>query len=92
MEGMFVIHAFIDINSSPPSAAHMHQWIGSVLVQIMAGRLFGTKPLPKPILSHYQLDKFQWNFNQNAKYFIRENASEKISSISLGRGGGEKMS
>ena len=37
-------------NSSPPSATYMRQWIGSALVQIMACRLFGAKPLSKPIL------------------------------------------
>ena len=39
------------VNSSPPSAAYMRQWIGSALVQIMACRLFGAKPLPEPILT-----------------------------------------
>ena len=29
----------------PPSATYMRQWIGSALVQIMACRLFGAKPL-----------------------------------------------
>ena len=32
------------VNPSPPCATYMHQWIGSVLVQIMVCRLFGTKP------------------------------------------------
>ena len=43
-------------NSSPPSAAYMRQWIGSALVQIMACRLFGAKPLSKPMLGYCQLD------------------------------------
>ena len=43
-------------NSSPLSPAYMHQWIGSALVQIMACRLFATKPLYKPALDYYQLD------------------------------------
>ena len=38
------------VNSSPPSAAYMRQWIGSALVQIMVCRLFGTEPLSKPKL------------------------------------------
>ena len=42
-------------NSSPPSAAYMHQWTGSALVQIMACRLIGTKPLSEPLLEYYQL-------------------------------------
>ena len=37
-----------------------------LVVQIMACRLFGAKPL----------SKLQWNFNQNTKFFIDENASE----------------
>ena len=44
------------INSSAPRAAYMHQWIGSALVQIMACRLFSTKPLSKPRLVYFQLD------------------------------------
>ena len=44
------------VNSSPPSAAYMCQWIGSSLVQIMACRLFGAKPLSKPMLDYCQLD------------------------------------
>ena len=47
-------HLFI--NSSPPSAAYMHQWIGSALIQIMACCLFSAKPLPKPMLCCCQLD------------------------------------
>ena len=42
--------------SSPPSDAYMRLWIGSALVQIMAWRLFGTKPLSQPILVSYKLD------------------------------------
>ena len=44
------------INSSPPSGVYMRQWIGSALVQIMAWRLFSTKPLSKPVLGYCQLD------------------------------------
>ena len=44
------------VNSSPPSAAYMRQWIGSALVQIMAWRLIGIKPLSKPMLGYCQLD------------------------------------
>ena len=32
------------INSSPPSAAYIHQWTGSALVKVMACHLYGTKP------------------------------------------------
>ena len=34
----------------------MRQQIGSALVQIMACRLFGAKPLSKPMLGYCQLD------------------------------------
>ena len=44
------------LNSSPPSAAYMRHWIGSALVHIIACRLFGAKPLSKPILAVCQLD------------------------------------
>ena len=44
------------VNSSPPSAAYMRQSIGSALVQMMACRLFGAKPLSKPMLGYCQLD------------------------------------
>ena len=43
-------------NTSLPSAAYMPKWIGSALVQIMACRLIGAKPLSKPVLGYYQLD------------------------------------
>ena len=38
------------------SAAYVRQWIGSELVKIMACRLFGAKPLSKPMLGYCQLD------------------------------------
>ena len=43
---------FTFLNSSPPSAAYMRQWIGSALVEVMACRLFGAKPLPQPMLTY----------------------------------------
>ena len=46
----------------------MPQGIGSALVQIMACRLFDTKPL----------SKLQWNFIQNTKLFVHRNSSENI--------------
>ena len=47
------------VHSYPPSAAYMRQWIGSALVQIMACRLFGAKPLSKPMLGYCQLDHLE---------------------------------
>ena len=46
----------LGVNSSPPSAAYMRPWAGSTLVQVMACRLFGAKPLPEPMLTFCQLD------------------------------------
>ena len=42
-----------------PSAAYMHQWTGSALVQVMAWRLFGAKPLPVPMQPYCQLDSWE---------------------------------
>ena len=39
-----------------PNDAYMHRWTRPSLVQVMACRLFGTKPLPKPMLTYCQLD------------------------------------
>ena len=65
------------INSSPPSAAYMRQWIGSSLVRVMACRLFGAKPLPELMLTCWTPgNKFQWNLNRNSVIFIQENAFE----------------
>ena len=47
------------INSSPPSAAYMRQWTVWALVQVMACRLFGAKPLPEPMLAYCQLDPWE---------------------------------
>ena len=48
------------------------------LVQIMACRLIGAKPLSKPMLGYSQLNKLQWAINQNTKIFIQENALENV--------------
>ena len=43
------------IDTNPPSAAYMRRWTGSALIQIMACRLGGAKPLSKPMLTYCQL-------------------------------------
>ena len=43
-----------------PGAAYMRQWTSSSLVQIMACRLLGAKPLPEPMLSYCQLDSVKY--------------------------------
>ena len=47
------------LNSSPPGATYMRHWTGSSLVQVMACRLFGAKPLPEPMLVYCQLDSWE---------------------------------
>ena len=43
----------------PPSAVCRRQWTGSALVQVVGSRLFGAKPLPKPMLACCQLDSWE---------------------------------
>ena len=63
------------INSSPPSSAYMRQWIRSTSVQIVA------YPNQCWVTVNWAIrDKLQWNFNQNKKNFIHENASANIGS------------
>ena len=70
------------INPSPPSVAYMRQWIGSALVQIMACRLFRRQDTiwnnAGLLSSGLFTNKRQWNFSQNRKLFVHENASENI--------------
>ena len=59
----------MDVNKHiSPSAAYMRQWTGSALVQVMACRIFGAKPLSKPMLGYCKTgtlrNKLQWNCNQ----------------------------
>ena len=50
----------LHVNTSPSSAAYIYlrQWTGSALVQVMACRLFGAKPLPEPMLAYCRLDSW----------------------------------
>ena len=52
----------------------------SSLIQIVASCLFGTKPLPVPILTYCYLDpyKLHWSLNQNSTIFIQEYVLENI--------------
>ena len=52
----YFFYNMVLINSSSPSAAYMHQWTGSALVQVMACRLLSTKPLAEQMLAYCQLD------------------------------------
>ena len=49
------------VNSCSPSAAYMSRWTGLALVQVMACRLFGAKPLPEPMLSYCHMDPLVTN-------------------------------
>ena len=49
-----------NLNSSLHSAVYMRQWVVSALVQIMACRLFGTKPLFEPI-NRTLRNNLQWH-------------------------------
>ena len=65
------------VNSA--SAAYMRQWIGSTLVQIMAWRLFGAKPLPELMRTYWTLrKKFQWNLIPSTILFRLENAFKNV--------------
>ena len=56
------------INSSAPSAAFMRQWTGSSLIQVMACRLIGTKPLPERMLGCCQLE-YQVSLKLNPGFY-----------------------
>ena len=65
------------LHSSPPSAAYMRQSSGSALVQVMACRLLGAKPLLEPVLACYQLDSWKQisvKFESEFCYFHLKNA------------------
>ena len=54
---------------------------GSSLVQVMACRLHGAKPLPGPVLNYCKLDnwkRLQKKFESKNKIFIHENVFEAV--------------
>ena len=56
----YVVDAvYYPVNSSSPGATYMRQWTGPSLIQLMACRLFGAKPLPEPMLAYCQLDSWE---------------------------------
>ena len=46
----------LTFNLLRPSGGYMRHWPESSLVWVMAWRLFGTKPLPEPMLTYCQVD------------------------------------
>ena len=70
------------INSLRPSDAYMRRWTGSSLVQILACRLYGDRPLSEPMLEYCYWafrNKLQWNFNRNSNIFIQKIAFKTLS-------------
>ena len=68
------------INSSPPSAAYMHQWIGSTLVQAMACT-YWCQAITWTNVASLSIGPLGTNFskmNGNKKLFMHENAFEKV--------------
>ena len=59
--GLITTHVFTAVYGLThlPNAAYMHQWTGPSLVKVMACRLFGTTPLPEPMLAYCQLDTWE---------------------------------
>ena len=55
---------------------YMRRLTGWSLVQVRPCRLCGTKLLPEMMMT--VRNKLNWNFSQNTKRFIQENASENI--------------
>ena len=71
----------LTINSSPPSAAYMPQWIRSALVRLWLVAYSAPSHYLKQcwfIVNWTLRNKLQWKFNQNTKLFIHENASQNI--------------
>ena len=71
-----LVSACFFVDSSPPSAPYMCQWVRSALVQIMALSLFGAKPLSRLMLGYGHLEPWkqtlQWNSNRNTKFSFTE--------------------
>ena len=85
----FVVICFVVVTISitmplKPSDAYVRKWNIPSLLQIMACRLFGTKPFSEPMLHIIKCiprNIFQWNFIENSKVSIQRNALEMSSAI-----------
>ena len=80
----------LPFNSSPPSTAYMRQGTWSTLVQEMAGRLVGAKPLPEPMMNYCQLDhwehisvKFESEYTISQSWNVFQNVVCKMAAILL---------
>ena len=71
----------LEFNSSRPRDSYMRKKTGPSLVQIMACRLFGAKPLSEPMLNYCQLETckhISMTFWSNTTVCIEENAFESV--------------
>ena len=69
------------VNLSGFSDAYMRRWTWSTLFHVMVCRLFGAKPLPKPMLTNCEMDPYKLTLVKcisEYKFFIDENAFENI--------------
>ena len=74
------------LKSSPLSATYMRRWTASSLVQMMACRLFGAKPLSKPIMiliNGTPRNKPQWKNNIETNQFSLAAWHIELSSVIL---------
>ena len=70
----------------------MRELTGSSLLQVMACRLFGAKPLPSAMLPYRQLDSWEHisvKFESNFIILSQENTTENVVCQSGGHGGDE---
>ena len=69
------------VNSFRPSATCTRRQTRTSLVQILACRLFGAKPLSEPVLEYCEFDPWEQTsvkFYSKFKNFIEENAFENV--------------
>ena len=72
------------LNSSPPSAPYMRQWIGSTYVQIMACRLFGWVIANWTIGNKLQLNFYQIQNFSFTKMHLKKIVCEMAANLSRG--------
>ena len=58
-----------NVISSLHSTAYIHWWSMSALVEAIVCHLFGTKPLPEPVLAYCQLEQTSMAFESKCKIF-----------------------
>ena len=74
------------LNSLKRSDTYMRHWNKPSLVQIIACRLFGAKPLPEPLLFYCKLDPkydIRRNFNRKFTFKMATNSSASLKFVRL---------